>query len=109
MAHHRKQRTEHGLANIAVQRVAGLNDPIDLSPAVEAVVAGTVRGAIFGNGEWGAGVQLADQRMVELVRKRGELHRHRDRFDYGFGKHANHDRHHAGQVRVALAEVPRTV
>src|SRR6202163_2320603 len=58
MAHHREEWTEYGLANITVKRTAGLNDQIDLSPAVAAIVAGTVRVTVVGSREWSAGVQL---------------------------------------------------
>src|SRR6266566_1024586 len=70
MAHYRQEGTEHGLANITVKCTAGLNDQIDLSPAVAAIVAATVRVTVVGNREWSAGVQLADHRAVQFVRKR---------------------------------------
>ena len=49
--------------------------------------------------------QVLEQRPVELLRQRVQLHRLRDRRDDPLGQHQHHRRHDAREIRIALREV----
>ncbi len=106
LPHHDERSTDERLPDVDVEARADVADQLDLPRARRPIAHAAIGAAVVGDGQSAvAPGQLSEQRPVELLRQRIELHRLRHRRDDARGQHPHQQRHDTREIRIAAREV----